>query len=78
MAQGFTSVAFAGFDVSFRHVTRGIDGPKEDYNLLVFLTCHFPPVARYFLFQTSSNWGVSRQKVHVEELLRLPFPLPEK
>jgi hypothetical protein len=30
------------------------------------------------LFQTSSNWGISRQEVHVEELLRLPFPLPDR
>ena len=35
-------------------------------------------LARFFLFHTSSNWGVSRAEVHVEELLRLPFPLPEK
>jgi hypothetical protein len=34
-------------------------------------------LAKYFLFHTSSNWGVSRQEVHVEELLRLPFPLPD-
>ncbi|MGH9436013.1 MAG: HsdM family class I SAM-dependent methyltransferase, partial [Terriglobia bacterium] len=26
---------------------------------------------------TSSNWGVSRQKVHVEELLRVPFRFPD-
>ena len=35
------------------------------------------PLAKYFLFHTSSNWGVSRQKLHLEELLRLPLPLPE-
>jgi hypothetical protein len=34
-------------------------------------------LARYFLFHTSSNWGVSRAEVHVEELLRLPFMLPK-
>jgi hypothetical protein len=34
-------------------------------------------LARYFFFHTSSNWGVSRQEVHVEELLRLPFPMPD-
>src|SRR2546428_11442634 len=26
-------------------------------------------MARFFLFHTSSNWGVSRAEVHVEELL---------
>jgi len=78
VAQEFTSIGFADFDVSFQHAPRGITGPKEDRDLLIFLATYFrSPLARYFLFQTSSNWGVSRQKIHVEELLRLPLPLPE-
>jgi hypothetical protein len=78
VAKGFTSTAFADFDVSFQDAVRGISGPKEDRDLLVFLAAYLrSSLARYFLFQTSSNWGVSRQEVHVEELLRLPFPLPE-
>lgn len=78
VAKGFTSIAFADFDVSFRHALRGICGPKEDRDLIVFLAAYLcSPLARFFLFQTSSNWGVSRQEVHVEELLRLPFPLPD-
>lgn len=78
VAKGFTSIAYADFDVSFRHALRGVAGPKTDRDLLVFLAAYLrSPLARYFLFQTSSNWGVSRQEVHVEELLRLPFPLPE-
>jgi hypothetical protein len=78
VSQGFSHIAFADFDVSFRHALRGIQGPKEDRDLLVFLAAYLrSDVARYFLFHTSSNWGVSRAKVHVEELLRLPFPLPD-
>jgi len=78
VAKGFTKVAYADFDVSFRHALRGISGPKEDRNLLIFLAAYLrSPLARYFLFHTSSNWGISRQEVHVEELLRLPFPLPD-
>jgi hypothetical protein len=78
VAKGFTRTAFADFDVSFRHALRGINGPREDRDLLVFLAAYLrSSVARYFLFHTSSNWGVSRQEVHVEELLRLPFPLPD-
>lgn len=78
VAKGFTSTAFADFAVSFKDAIRGISGPKKDRDLLIFLTAYLrSPVARYFLFQTSSNWGVSRQEVHVEELLRLPFPLPD-
>jgi len=78
VAKGFSRVAFADFDVCFRHALRGITGPSEDRDLLVFLTAFLrSPLAKYFLFQTSSNWGVSRQEVHVQELLRLPFPRPE-
>jgi hypothetical protein len=78
VAKGFTSVAFADFDVAFRHALRGITGPKKDRDLLIFLAGYLrSPLARYFLFQTSSNWGISRQEVHVEELLRLPFLPPE-
>ena len=78
VAKGFTSTAFADFDVSFQDAVRGISGPKEDRDLLLFLAAYLcSPVAKYFLFHTSSNWGVSRQEVHVGELLRLPFPLPD-
>jgi hypothetical protein len=79
VAKGFTSTAFADCDVSFQDAVRGIHGPAEDRELLVFLAAYLrSPLARYFLFHTSSNWGVSRQEVHVEEMLRLPFPLPEQ
>jgi hypothetical protein len=46
---------------------------------LAFLAAYLrSQFARYFLFHTSSNWGISRQEVHVNEVLRLPFPLPEQ
>jgi hypothetical protein len=78
VAKGFTSVAFVDFDVSFRHALRGISGPTRDRKLLTFLAAYLrSSLARYYLFHTSSNWGISRQEVHVEELLRLPFPLPD-
>lgn len=78
VSQGFSHIAFADFEVSFRHALRGIHGPTVDRGLLIFLAAYLrSDVARYFLFHTSSNWGVSRAKVHVEELLRLPFPLPD-
>jgi hypothetical protein len=78
VAKGLTSTAFADFDVSFQDAVRGISGPKADRNLLIFLSAYLrSSIARYFLFHTSSNWGVSRQEVHVEEMLRLPFPLPD-
>jgi hypothetical protein len=70
--------AYADFAVAFRHAVRGIHGGKEDRELLIFLAAYIhAPLARYFLFHTSSNWGISRAKVHVEELVRLPFARPE-
>jgi hypothetical protein len=78
VAKGFSRVAFVDFDVSFQDALRGIHGPQEDRSLLVFLSAFLrTSLARYFLFHTSANWGVSRQVVDVEEILRLPFPLPE-
>jgi len=78
VTKGFSRVAFADFDVSFQHALRGIHGPKSDRDLLIFLAAYLrSDLARFFLFHTSSNWGVSRAEVHVEELLRLPFPLPD-
>jgi len=79
VTKGLKRSAFADFDVAFRHALRGIHGPYEDRELLVFLAAYLQTaLARFFLFHTSSNWGVSRAEVHVEELLRLPFPLPEQ
>ena len=77
--KGFSSIAFVDFSVSFRHSLRGISGPTSDRNMLIFLTAYLrSPLAKYFLFHTSSNWGVSRSEVHVWELLRLPFPFPNE
>lgn len=79
VSKGFSSIAFADFDVSFQHALRGITGPVADRDLLIFLAAYLrSPLARYFLFHTSSNWGISRQEAHVEEVLRLPFPLPDQ
>lgn len=70
-------VAYCDFDVLFRHALQSFSGPRSDADLLFFLAAYLQSsVARYYLFHTSSNWGVSRSKVHVDELLRLPFPLP--
>jgi N-6 DNA Methylase len=79
VTKGLKRSAFVDFDVVFRHALRGICGPHEDRDLLLFLAAYLQTaLARFFLFHTSSNWGVSRAEVHVEELLRLPFPLPDQ
>lgn len=79
VAEGYTSIAYADFDVSFQHALRGIHGPAKDRNLLIFLAAYLrSPLAVFFLFHTSSSWGVARPKVHVEEVLRVPMPLPHQ
>lgn len=71
-------VAFADFDVAFRHAIQGIHGSKQDIDLLKFLAVVLNSnFANYFLFHTSANWGTERDETHEEELLRLPFPFPE-
>ena len=72
-------VAFATFNVAYRHGIRGIHGPAKDTDILAFLTCYLrSKVACYFLFHTSASWGVSRAMVDIDDLMRLPFPFPEQ
>ncbi len=79
ITKGFKRIAYADFDVSFRHAVRGVHGPAEDRVLLMFLACYLrTDLARYFGFHTSSNWGVYRPEVHVNEVMRLPLPLPDQ
>ena len=77
VSQGFGKVAYCDFDVLFQDSLQSIAGPYEDNDLLMFLTAYLrSKLARYFLFHTSANWGSERDKVHLNELLRVPFPLP--
>lgn len=77
VSQGFGKVAYSDFDVLFQDSLQSIAGPREDADLLMFLTAYLrSDLARYFLFHTSANWGSERDKVHLNELLRVPFPLP--
>jgi hypothetical protein len=77
ITKGFKRIAFADFSVSFRHALRGIHGPKEDRSLLIFLAAYLrSPLAQYFAFHTSANRSMFHEEVQVNELLRLPFPLP--
>lgn len=77
VSQGFRKVAYCDFDVLFQHSLQSIAGPSKDKDLLMFLSAYLRSnLARYFLFHTSANWGSERDKVHLNELLRVPFPLP--
>ena len=76
--QGYTNVAFCDFKATFQDSLQSIAGPSNDEDLLLFLTAYLRSnLANYILFHTAVNWGTERDKVHLEELLRLPFPLPE-
>jgi type I restriction-modification system DNA methylase subunit len=77
VTEGFKNVAFANYNIAYRHGIRGIHGPSKDTSLLVFLTFYLRSrLARYFLFHTSASWGVSRTRIDINDLMRLPFPLP--
>lgn len=79
ITKGFKRIAFADFSVSFQHAIRGIHGPKEDRSLLIFLAAYLrSPLAQYFAFHTSANRSMFHEEVQVNELLRLPFPLPHQ
>ena len=77
VSQGFGKVVFCDFAVLFQHTLQSFSGPIKDADLLMFLAAYLrSPLAAYFLFHTAANWGTERDKVHLDELLRLPFPLP--
>ena len=78
--RGYSStpqVAFANFNVAYRHGIRGIHGSSEDRDLLALLTFYLrSKLARYFLFHTSTNWGVSRARVDLDDLMPCHFLSP--
>lgn len=70
-------VAYADFDVAFRHSIHAFHGSKEDADLLRFLAVVLDsPLARYYLFHTAPSWGAERSEAYLEDVLRVPFPLP--
>ncbi len=76
--QGFSKIIYCDFPVVFQHALQSIKGEFEDQRLLIFLTAILnSKLAKYFLFHTSANWGTERDKVHLFELMRMPFFLPE-
>ena len=73
-----TKFLFSDFDVLFQDDFQSICGPKTDEAELLFLTAVLAsPLAQYFLFHTTANIGIERDIARLEEILALPFPLPE-
>jgi predicted RNA methylase len=78
VSQGSSKVAFADFPLVFQHALQSIKGGERDAQLLKFLAAVLNSnLATYFFFHTAANWGTERDKVHLFEMLRLPFLLPE-
>ncbi|MFA6412085.1 MAG: N-6 DNA methylase [Syntrophales bacterium] len=79
ISHGFSKVAYCDYDIDvlFQSTLESITCPQEDLELLMFLAIYLRSnLSQYFLFHTAANWGSERNKVHLEELLRIPFPLP--
>ena len=69
---------FCSHRVLFQQAITSIAGPEQDANGLRFLAAVLGSgFARYYLFHTSSRWGIERDVGRTEERLRMPFFLPE-
>lgn len=78
--QGFTHFAYVDFPVLFQDSLQSIacQDAGENKTLLLFLCGVLnTKMAMYYYFHTSANLGVERSKVHLDELKRFPFPLPD-
>jgi hypothetical protein len=73
-----TKFLFSDFHVVFQDDFQSICGPQSDEAELLFLTAVLAsPLAQYILFHTTANIGIERDIARLEEMLALPFPLPE-
>lgn len=78
LSQGFTTAAFFDYPVRFQDSFQSLCGPHRDAKELEFLSfCLKSKLYRYFAFHTSANIGTERHKVHLTEVLRFPFYLPD-
>jgi hypothetical protein len=76
--QACTKFLFSDFDVLFQHDFQAICAPKHEEDELLFLTAVLSsPLTQYLLFHTTANIGIERDVARLEEILELPFPLPE-
>jgi hypothetical protein len=73
-----TKFLFSDFDVLYQDDFQAICAPKEEEDELLFLAAVLSSdLAQYLLFHTTANIGIERDVARLEELLELPFPLPE-
>jgi len=76
--QGRLRASYCLQDLSFRDSIQAISFDKKDEDQAKFLTVLLnSSLTAWFLFHHSSNTGMERDKVHQEQLLEIPFPLPK-
>jgi hypothetical protein len=76
--KGFTDAAFFDYLVRFQDSLRSISGTASEVENLMFLAAFMrSKLARYFVFHTSASLGTERDQVHISEVMRLSFFLPD-
>jgi hypothetical protein len=76
--KGCTKFLYSDFSVLFKDAFQAICAPKSEEDELLFLTAYLAsPLSQYLLFHTTANIGIERDIARIEEILELPFPLPE-
>ncbi|NKC16449.1 MAG: N-6 DNA methylase [Gammaproteobacteria bacterium] len=77
-ASGRLRASYCVQNLSFRHSIQAISFDKEDEKTAKFLTVLLnSSLVAWFLFHNSSNTGMERAKVHQEQLLYIPFLMPD-
>ncbi len=77
-SQGRLRASYCTQDLTFRHSIQAINFDPLNENLAKFLTVLLnSSLVAWFLFHHSSNTAMERDKVHQEQLLEIPFPLPK-
>ena len=75
--EGFTKAAYCSEKVRFQDAIHSISGPPSSAPHLKLLVAFFSSdLAHYFFFYCSSGWMSGRARVHMDEKMLLPFPLP--
>lgn len=75
--KALTKALFSDHPIVFQDDFQAIAGQKSDEELLLFLTAYLnTDLVQYLIFHTSANIGIERDIVRLEEILSLPFPLP--
>ena len=65
--------AFTEHDCAFRKTITGLSGPSEKSALMKAITAYLnSSFSSYFLFMTTSTWGVERERVNPTEVFQLP------